>query len=334
MKKFIYCVVLTVLVVSLFLGCAPTPTAPKAEPIVLKALSFLPSTRPVAIPFLDWIEKVNERAKGELVIEYIGGTEVIPMGEQAVALKEGIVDINVHAYAFYVRGLVPSGAGAWVLSELTVAEERESGAYDFLVDLYKQGGFFLLGRAGVPVPSSRYFLAINKKVSTPQELSGLKVGPGSIANNFMNALGIKAVRVTHGEMSTGLERGVIDGIVDVYSAYVPDERWEGAPYVIDHPFYNGGTAMIMNLDSWNKLPQHLQDLMMEVKIEGEAYWAEEYKTQTLEQIETMRENGVEFIKFSPADAKWYLDLAYQAEWDYYMEKDPVNTAKLKALVTK
>jgi len=45
-------------------------------------------------------------------------------------------------------------------------------------------------------------------------------------------------------------------------------------------------------------------------------------------------DGVEFIKFSPADAEWYLDLAYQAEWDFYMEKDPVNTAKFKKLVTK
>ena len=46
--------------------------------------------------------------------------------------------------------------------------------------------------------------------------------------------------------------------------------------MIDHPFSCGHTAILVNLDKWNSLPKHLQDLMNEVGVEIEefedAYW--------------------------------------------------------------
>ncbi len=74
----------TVLAVLPFLGAcaqpapAPTPAPappPKPEPITLKALTFLPGKLPTVADFPEFAKRVNERAKGELVIDHLGGPD-------------------------------------------------------------------------------------------------------------------------------------------------------------------------------------------------------------------------------------------------------------------
>ena len=69
---------------------APTPApapapAPKAEPIVLKAIAFLPESNARTIVYRKWLDLINERAKGELVFDFLGGPEVIAYKEQPQA---------------------------------------------------------------------------------------------------------------------------------------------------------------------------------------------------------------------------------------------------------
>lgn len=279
------------------------------------------------------VSTMSEQNQGELVIDYLGGPEVIPIMEQVAAVQQGVVDINAHAVPFF-RELVPAGSKAMELSDFTSLEERQTGAYDFWVDLYKPAGFFYLGKTNAPKPGEQFYLWISKKITRPQELAGLKVGPGTVGSNFMKALGVKLVRVQDTEAYSALERGVTDGHIGTPFSYTKLEEWEVAPYFINHPFFNTGAISVVNLDSWNRLPKHLQDLIMEVKIEGEPYWLEERTRLILEALETMRENKVEFIEFSPADAEWWYETAYQSSWNVLMEADPNTTTKLKELIRK
>ena len=45
----------------------------------------------------------------------------------------------------------------------------------------------------------------------------------------------------------------------------------------------------------------------------------------------MLDAGVEYIKFSPADAKWYVDTAYQVFWDVLLERCPDTAPRLREL---
>ncbi len=127
MKRVIYSLMVVVLTAALLLGCAPAP-APKAEPIVLKAVSFRVETNPVLTGFFKLIDRVNERAKGELIIEYTGGPAAIPAREQAAAVRKGIADITINPTAFYDGMFLE--AELLTLSEYTPREERERGIYD------------------------------------------------------------------------------------------------------------------------------------------------------------------------------------------------------------
>ncbi len=66
------------------------------------------------------------------------------------------------------------------------------------------------------------------------------------------------------EVYTAVERGVVDGFaLSTVGMIVDAGLYEVTKYTIDHPFLNTNFVVIMNLDSWNRIPKNLQDLLRE-----------------------------------------------------------------------
>ncbi|MBW8036675.1 MAG: hypothetical protein FVQ79_13885 [Planctomycetes bacterium] len=87
-------------------------------------------------------------------------------------------------------------------------------------------------------------------------------------------------------------------------------------YFADHSLFEPGDSMlIMNLDKWNQLPKHLQDLMKQVMIDNEPDLIAHYDRIIAESRQVAIDAGVEPVSFSPADAKWFRDTAYDAGWE-------------------
>ena len=70
----------------------PTPTPEPAEPIKLKAVSFVPVMSVTAQKFKEFLDGVSDKSNGELEIELIGGPETIPGLELPEALEEALCD--------------------------------------------------------------------------------------------------------------------------------------------------------------------------------------------------------------------------------------------------
>ena len=81
MKKLVYCAVILMLLAGVVLNCAPEPTPMPTQPITLKALTWTSPQSETWVREMVY-DKINERAKGELVIDYIGGPEAIPASDQ------------------------------------------------------------------------------------------------------------------------------------------------------------------------------------------------------------------------------------------------------------
>src|SRR4030042_4273729 len=117
---------------------AQQPAKTPAKPIKLTWLSFVPKTN-VLVPNFQkmFVDRVNERAKGELIIDFRGGPEVIEAFDQGKAIQQGIVDIALPPVGFY-EAIAP-GIGGAMLTELTPTEERRpGGGYDYLLELHKK----------------------------------------------------------------------------------------------------------------------------------------------------------------------------------------------------
>ena len=112
MKKIALIGVLLVVVVGLvFSGCAAP--APTAGPIVLKAVSFLPKGASPLADYGNYIDAVNERANGELVIDWIGGPEALPRFDQAEAVRTGVIDMTATPFMDY-HDLAPAGMSVFL----------------------------------------------------------------------------------------------------------------------------------------------------------------------------------------------------------------------------
>lgn len=104
---------------------------------------------------------------------------------------------------------------------------------------------------------------------------------------------------------------------------------EVASYMVDHSYYRTNTIIQVNLDSWNQLPAHLQDLLMEVVLELEAKAGDYFDGLVEPQVQEMTEKwGLTKIKLPPAEAEQYVDMAYDAQWEA-MEIDSATKAKLR-----
>ncbi len=318
----------------IFVAGVLPPRAISADQTTLNWASMLPKTasETVALQKL-FFDKVNEKAKGQLVVNFRGGPEVIGQFDLGAAVQKGVIDIAMVSVGFY-EALVP-GNGAAMLSELTPQEERKpGGAYYYLDEMHQKAGIKYLGRTA-PSKDRFFFTYLNKKITAQKDFSGFRIGCSAGSRAAVEGWGASVTNVKITDYYNAMERSLVDAISGCpLDVWVSLGAHEVTKYVIDHPYYVSTAVAIMNLNTWNKLPQNLQNLMNEAMIEYEKEKIGVEQKSREEARQKMINAKVEFYKLSPPVAEWYVSTAYKAAWDYQQKRFPEATAKLKELLTK
>lgn len=315
---------------------APKPAAPSpaAAPvkITLKSVSQYPFTNPTVYGFKRLIEEINKRGKGELTVDYKGGPEVIPELNQAQALKTGVIDLGVLS-AIYFDSQAPE-TRVVPLSELTYAEERKAGYLDFMRKTFTDRGVGVYW-LGVGNKGSRFFQALNVPVKTPQELKGLKYRGHQFYSPWLDALGIKSVMLPAGDIYNALKTKNIDGYAWSPQSTVQSSLYEVTKYWINHYIWGGGgVSMVMNMNTWKSLSKDKQDLIDQILIDLEPEIEKYLLGLDNESEKKMAEKGMLPINFSAADAKYYVDLAYDTKWEDIKKGAPASYDKLRSMLIK
>lgn len=316
--------VICILAVALLLVFSLGPAMAKGKE--LKAVCFLPKNHPIAAMTLEWVKRINDYCQGELEIKYMGGPEVIPGLEQVEALRKGVVQVTFSPTAYY-QSILPEGV-SFTLSRLTPWEERRPGGfYDFMVERHKRINVMYVGRWF----HGPFYLWLKNPVETPKDLKGRKLRTTALYDRFMKAVGAVPVTISMPETYTALERGTVEG--SGWPLVGPRQYgWtEVCKYVIDHPFYNQNTTILMNLDTWNSLPQFLQEKIKNLTAWFEPYMVGYFDKEIEMEWKELEKAGVKSIRFSPSDAKSYLDTAYEVEWKALEEKVPDLVPLLRKL---
>lgn len=192
-----------------------------------------------------------------------------------------------------------------------------------------------LGHA-TPSRERFFYTYLNKRVEKPEDFARLRIGSGPAARAATLAWGAKVIPLKSvTDYYTSMQRGLYDGL-----SSCPLVTWvalgcqEVTKYIIDDPYYKSTMAVIMNLNSWNKLPKHLQNIMNQAMIEYPPYAMAAYTQRLKAARKKAEEAGDEFYKLKPKVADWFIGTAYKAAWQYQQKKFPEVTPKLKALLTK
>ena len=302
-----------------------------AKTIKLKAVSAWPLRYPSVQTYKQWVKAVNEKSKGRIEIEIIGGPEVTPMPEQVGALKRGVFDILQTAAGYYM-GMIPESE-AFGLSRISPTEERENGFTGLMVEIHKKHGLMYLGRSQGLVPLG--VLCLKNKITRPQELKGLKIRTVKIYDAFMRELGAVPVTIPVPEIYTSLERGLVDGFVQpLAGGFTRLGFHEVVNYIVKNYFYQIPSVILMNLKTLNKLPEQDRNLLTATLKEMEPLFVQQTRKIHDTEFQKAQEKGVKIIEFSPEDGKWFVDTAYRVSWENLAKKAPENVSKLRKLSTK
>jgi TRAP-type C4-dicarboxylate transport system substrate-binding protein len=333
-KCMAYIIMAVAVFMAISLSLLPVTRA-AAEKITIRAISAWPKNEPsVADDYLGFIAHANkvleQKFPGQIEIKYIGGAEVIPIPNQAEALRAGTVDMYFGTDAYYA-GIAPS-ANASKLTQFTSWEERERGANKIFDEIHRlKLNSTYLGRLGSEVMFQMY---LNKKVASPDDLKGLRIRVSPMYIDFMKALQVTPIETKPGDVYMALERGVVDGFCWPLFTIRPWGWHEVTKYVVGPGFYKVCHPLLVNLHKWNQIPPDIQKAIMEVEMEEEHIIADRDMVKIKNEKELLKKAGLEFIEFSKSDTKKYFDLAYSSGWEGQIKRAPEYSEKLRPLLSK
>ena len=305
----------------------------KVEPITLNWAAFIPGSHPEIIGFnKGFINKAVELSKGRLAFKFRGGPETFATPDLPKATQSGLVDFSINLAG--VAETVCPGVGATILSRISVDEERRNGTYAYMDQLCNKGGLHYMGR-NTPANNLQFFhLLLNKRVEKPEDFKKLRIGTATAARALTEGWGAAPVNLQMTDYYTAMERNTVDGVSSsTITNWVNSGCQAVTKYLVLPGYLQSSVFVMMNLNTWNKLPPDLQRVVTEAMIYSEKLNGEFWAEDTAKSIQKLKEAKVEIYNLPPNTAKWFIDTAYEATWAYQMKRFPDVTPRLKVLLS-
>jgi TRAP-type transport system periplasmic protein len=300
-----------------------------AQPIELKVASSFARNSVWETGFFMFVDRVNERAKGRLKLNYVGGPEAIPAFQLFDAVRSGVVDV-ASGVGSYFSATIPEG-DAMKLSQLTPAEERANGTFALMhKTLAQKGGVEYLGRFNTPGVHFMFYTV--NKVERMEDFKGAKIRVAPLYKAFALKLGMAPVTMPHSEIYTALERGVVTGLGFGGIDFTRAGFQKSVRYIVEPQFYSNDQCILVNSAAWNKLPADLQKLVKDTMIEVERDSASATQQEAAKERATLLAAGVQVVQIKEPER--YLDMAYEEGWKEVLQKAPENGPQLRKLMTK
>ncbi|RJR43842.1 MAG: hypothetical protein C4576_13915 [Desulfobacteraceae bacterium] len=325
-KKF--CVFLVLFSAAVFVF-GPVSTAGAEEKYTINCIAgFAKSTQVTTFFINDFMKSVqmaaDQKYPGQLKMVFKGGPELVPINEQIVALQKGMVDLMYSAPGFYVSKMPE--LDMMNLTTLKPWEERAVGLYDYLDKLHneKVNAHFLV-RNGI---GRGFQFGLIKPVEKLEDFKGMGIRGNPTTVQIVKALGANPVQVAPADVYTALERGVVQAHITPPIMLRTLGLVKVTKYLLSPQFFDTPNVLIVNLDTWKKLPKHLQDLMTE-EADKHARNFVAYNTDLEKnEKEFFKSQGMKFIDLPKAEADKLLKLTSDTMIQVVTEKAPNEGRKI------
>lgn len=320
MKKVLALILVLVMALSL-IACgqeAATPADDGAddgageEVVTLKMISCLGETHKIYRACQYYADKVAEISGGKLVIDLLGGDEIMPEEEQLSALKNGVFDLM---WDLETLSQICPLYSAMSCTGMTSKEELDAGLYDLYREAYEdEGGVYWLGKASQP---QWWVLAYNgDKITCIDDIKGKLIRCNSATSAAVEAMGGVPTIVAYGEIYEAMERGTIEGFIMTPEDWVQNGWQDVTTYFCDARILEGGmTGCLCNLDVWNSLTEEQQGWL---RAPFEEYVEELYKICEENQSSgeaAIAEAGVELVAWDEAEKAALQAKIVEAQWN-------------------
>ena len=237
-----------------------------AKTIRLNYSIFFPAAHGQCKAGMSWAEEVGKRTDGRVVINVFPGGTLTKADQCYEGVVSGISDLGMSVFA-YNRGRfpvmeaadLPLGYPDGVVATRTVNDFYRSVQPEELEDVK-----VLYLHAHGPG-----LLHTKKPVRSLEDLNRMKIRSTGLSAKIVKALGGVPVAMPQGDTYESLQKGVVEGTFGPIEVLKGWRQAEVIDYTTDFRDAGYTTCMfvVMNLNTWNALPQDIQHIIMEVSEE-------------------------------------------------------------------
>lgn len=274
--------------------------------------------------FFTPMEKASD---GRLKFELHYNNELAPAKQGLDVLARGGIDLLMTAPSYFA-GQVPIGTFSELPFNGTDMDDYElwnnKGIREIVSKSYEQKA-----NAKVlfiePLNPFLWVMRSGSEIKTLSDFKGKKIRTGGGLNSMaITLLGGTPVQVTTGDLYTSYKSGLIDGGSLPVSTAFEFKLDELSDSLTLPPYTTLNTMMVLvNLDSWKKVPKDLQDLIMDyVKNKYPALRAAHSEQRHKDNLEKWKAAGKKIYTLSAEDIRTQEKLMEQLAEEYIKKSGP------------
>jgi TRAP-type transport system periplasmic protein len=170
-----------------------------------------------------------------------------------------------------------------------------------------------------------YFIAGKSRFyKTLEDFQGQKVRAGNgPPADFVKALGANPVMVTRTEVNLKFENNTIDAALLPAEAYLAFKTFEVAPYITWVSTVSTVNALVMNLNTWNRFTQEIQDEIMSVSGEGASinFGSRVFDKSRADMKAIIKKSGGKILEFTPSanELQRWIEKSGKPVWNSWVK---------------
>lgn len=298
-------------------------SAQDEEKITLTYAFFAPGITFPAVQMNKWAEELEKRTNGKVKVDMFFGGTLLNAQNMFSGIEGGVADIGLTSTT-YEPGRFPLLEISDLPSGYPNAEVASLVARDLINEYPPESieGFKIL-TVFATEPS---YIQSAAKISSLDEISGKQLRVSGGITPIMKSLGAAPVAMSQAEVSEALQTSVIEGVVSSREVLRDLKLAEYVKYVTDYPLSINTFVAVMNEDTWNELPQGIQDVIDELNEEMTIFTGRYLDKVVDESLQwSVEAEGLEVISLSKEEKK---------SWDQKLknvQEDAVKAAEEKGL---
>lgn len=225
-----------------------------AQKTVLFGVGSPPRAHLVQQVFIPWAKKVSAESGGAIKVEVKAGRTLVSPFNVYERVQADVAQIGWGVQSF-MKGRFRRSGVAGLPFEANTAEEASVALWR----LYAKGITAVEYKEVRPLaiivfpPSSLH--AKNKPIKSLADIKGLKIAVGDrLGAQVVKRLGAAPISLRLPEMYQGLNRGTVEGVHMVWTAFMPFKLFEVTKHHYDLPLGAGSAMVFMSAKGYDALP--------------------------------------------------------------------------------
>lgn len=250
-------------------------------------------------------EDVQTATDGRIAIKVyydglLGSHDETFHGVQDGSITMGVISPYVHLVPGGILNWMPWTISSWEAAEMAF-DSNGGPLFNITEVAYNEVGMHTLFH----IAQGAYGLGNTvRPLRTKEDFKNLKMRVSG-STSFVRALqnmgkgtGMTVVTLPWADLYSALSRGVVDGNWTMWPSLVDERHYEVLKYYSDLNFGWDNQNVTINMETWEKLPKDLQEIVNKVAVESQAYSNKLHRESEAQYIAKVEESDCEIVRLT------------------------------------